>query len=149
MADLQDERGWPRTSVWCESCPCLFVQASMRQCTNLAVSHVKPVTSTRMYQQLDKREMSVTPLTWSDRLSQWERSVRSEWLAVSHCQWHDSSRKSQCWGGKNVDNAFVGVWLSYCHSVTVSSVRYTKHCVDGQPSEHSLWHTLVKSCGVV
>ena len=22
-------------------------------------------------------------------------------------------------------------------SVTVSSVRYTKHCVDGQPSEHS------------
>ena len=37
----------------------------------------------------------------------------------------------------NVDNAFVGVWLSYCHSVTVSSVRYTKHCVDGQPSEHS------------
>ena len=29
---------------------------------NLAVSHMKPVTSTRMYQQLDKREMSVTPL---------------------------------------------------------------------------------------
>ena len=29
------------------------------------------------------------------------------------------------------------------HSVTVSSVRYTKHCVDGQPSEHSLWHRLV------
>ena len=50
---------------------------------------------------------------------------------------------------KNVDNAFVGVWLSYCHSVTVSSVRYTKLCVDGQPSEHSLWHTLVTSCGVV
>ncbi len=24
------------------------------------------------------------------------------------------------------------------HSVTVSSVRYTKHCVDGHPSEHSL-----------
>ena len=34
-------------------------------------------------------------------------------------------------------------------SVTVSSVRYTNHCVDGQPSEHSLWHTLVMSCGVV
>ena len=50
---------------------------------------------------------------------------------------------------KNVDNAFVGAWLSYCHSVTVSSVRYTKLCVDGQPSEHSLWHTLVTSCGVV
>ena len=52
---------------------------------------------------------------------------------------------------KNVDNAFVGAWVSYCHthSVTVSSVRYTKHCVDGQPSEHSLWHTLVTSCGVV
>ena len=44
-----------------------------------------------------------------------------------------------------MDNAFVGAWLSYCHSVTVSSVRYTKHCVDGQPSEHSLWHTLVTS----
>ena len=41
--------------------------------------------------------------------------------------------------------------LTHCHSVTVSSVRYTKHCVDGQPSEHSLWHTLVtsSSCGVV
>ena len=38
----------------------------------------------------------------------------------------------------NVDNASVGVWLSYCHSGTVSSVRYTKHCVDGHPSEHSL-----------
>ena len=37
----------------------------------------------------------------------------------------------------NVDNAFVGVLLSYCHSVTVSSVRYTKHCVDGQPSKLS------------
>ena len=37
----------------------------------------------------------------------------------------------------NVDNAFVGVLLSCNHSVTVSSVRYTKHCVDGQPSEHS------------
>ena len=24
-----------------------------------------------------------------------------------------------------------------CVSVTVSPVRYTKHCVDGQPSEHS------------
>ena len=48
--------------------------------------------------------------------------------------------------GLNVDNAFVGIWLSYCHSVTVSSVRYTKHCVDGQPSEHSLWHTLVWCC---
>ena len=34
-------------------------------------------------------------------------------------------------------------------TVTVSSVRYTNHCVDGQPSEHSLWHTLVMSCGVV
>ena len=31
-------------------------------------------------------------------------------------------------------------------SVTVSSVRYTKHCVDGQPGEHFLWHTLVKCC---
>ena len=29
-------------------------------------------------------------------------------------------------------------------SVTVSSVRYTKHCVDGQPSEHSfVTHTRV------
>ena len=45
-----------------------------------------------------------------------------------------------------VNNNFVCVWLSYCHSVTVSSVRYTKHCVDGQPSEHSLWHTLVWCC---
>ena len=27
------------------------------------------------------------------------------------------------------------------HSVTLSSIRYTKHCIDGQPSEHSLWHT--------
>ena len=26
----------------------------------------------------------------------------------------------------NVDNAFVGGLLSYCHSVTVSSVRYTE-----------------------
>ena len=34
-------------------------------------------------------------------------------------------------------------------TVTVSSVKYTKHCVDGQPSEHSLGHTLVTSCGVV
>ena len=46
----------------------------------------------------------------------------------------------------NVDNAFVGVCLSYCHSVTVSSVRYTKLCVDGQPSEHCLWHTLMWCC---
>ena len=30
--------------------------------------------------------------------------------------------------------------------LTVSSVRYTKHCVEGQPSEHSLWHTLVWCC---
>ena len=45
-----------------------------------------------------------------------------------------------------VNNNFVCVWLSYCHSVAVSSVRYTKHCVDGQPSEHSLWHTLVWCC---
>ena len=33
-------------------------------------------------------------------------------------------------------------------TVTVSlsvSVRYTKHCVDGQPSEHSLSHTLTES----
>ena len=37
----------------------------------------------------------------------------------------------------NVDNGFVGVRLYYCHSATVSSVRYTKHCVDGQPSEYS------------
>ena len=41
--------------------------------------------------------------------------------------------------------------LAFDLSVTVSSVRYMKHCVDGQPSEHSLWHTLVtsSSCGVV
>ena len=38
------------------------VHASMRPCKSLAVSHMKPVTSTRMYQQLNKREMSVTPL---------------------------------------------------------------------------------------
>ena len=54
-----DERA---KSVRCGSCPCLFVQASMRPCKSLAVYHMKPVTSTRMYQQLDKREMSVTQL---------------------------------------------------------------------------------------
>ena len=43
--------------VWVLSMP-----VSMRPCKTLAVSHMKPVTSTRMYQQLDKREMSVTPL---------------------------------------------------------------------------------------
>ena len=43
------------------SCPCLFVQASMRPCKSLVVSHMKPVTSRMMYQQLDNRDMSVTP----------------------------------------------------------------------------------------
>ena len=40
-------------------------------------------------------------------------------------------------------------YLTVTVSSAVSSVRYTKHCVDGQPSEHSLWHTLVTSCDVV
>ena len=38
------------------------VHASMRPFKSLAVYHMKQVTSTRMYQQLDKREVSVTPL---------------------------------------------------------------------------------------
>ena len=38
------------------------VHASMRPFKSLAVYHMKPVTCTMMYQQLDKREMSVTPL---------------------------------------------------------------------------------------
>ena len=38
------------------------VHASMRPFKSLAVYHMKPVTSARMYQQLDKRDMSVTPL---------------------------------------------------------------------------------------
>ena len=57
-------RGWPRTSVWCGSCPCLYVQASMIPCTSLAVSHMNPVTDTMVYKQIDKHEMSVTPLMW-------------------------------------------------------------------------------------
>ena len=36
----------------------------------------------------------------------------------------------------NMDNNFVCVRLYFCHSVIVSSVTYTKHCVDGQPSGH-------------
>ena len=55
-------KGMTEDQRWCGSCPCLYVQASMIPCRSVAVSHMKSVTSTRIYQQLDKREMSVTPL---------------------------------------------------------------------------------------
>ena len=38
------------------------VHASMRPSNIFAMSHMKPVTSTMMYQQLNNREMSLTPL---------------------------------------------------------------------------------------
>ncbi len=85
MRNIKTHRGLTRGKWMTEnqrlmsgSCPCQYVQAPMRRFKSLAMSLVKPSTSTMV-------------------LSHWERSVRSEDLTIYHCKWHDSSTKRQYW----------------------------------------------------